>query len=299
MRLAAQICAVPISLISFVLADRQWFKAETGLGVRETKLESSVCRHLLLSPGLTQIPDLRDDPRSADNPLVTEQAGLRFYAGYLLTTPEGVPLGSLCVLDREPRPAGLSPEQQFALTVLARHLSGLLELQTRPAPAAAPDRAERDPVPGDESPSGQQPADGGEPPAAAIRRRVQGRRRTGPARRGPQPRPGDRHAARTALPLARGERDRAWRLSRRVVETVASLAAVEATVETATPIMLPTERAVAAALIANELVTNAVKHAAPAHAALFIQVTVDAHADASLLDRRGRQRRGPAGRLRL
>ena len=128
-RLAAQICAVPISLISFVLADRQWFKAETGLGVRETKLESSVCRHLLLSPGLTQIPDLRDDPRSADNPLVTEQAGLRFYAGYLLTTPEGVPLGSLCVLDREPRPAGLSPEQQFALAVLARHLSGLLELR--------------------------------------------------------------------------------------------------------------------------------------------------------------------------
>ena len=87
--LAAQICAAPIALISFVLADRQWFKAELGLGVRETPLDSSICRHLLLTPGLTVIPDTRADPRTAGNPLVTAEPGLRFYAGCLLASARG------------------------------------------------------------------------------------------------------------------------------------------------------------------------------------------------------------------
>ncbi len=126
--LAAQICAAPIALISFVLADRQWFKAELGLGVRETSLNSSICRHLLLTPGLTVIPDTRADPRTAGNPLVTAEPGLRFYAGCLLASAEGVPLGTLCVLDHQPR-AALEPAQQFALQTLARQVVSQLELR--------------------------------------------------------------------------------------------------------------------------------------------------------------------------
>lgn len=127
-KLAAQICQAPIALISFVLDDRQWFKAELGLGVRETPLDASICRHLLLSPGLTVIPDTRADPRSACNPLVAAEPGLRFYAGCLLSSREGVPLGTLCVLDRSPRP-GLDAAQSFALEALARQLANQLELR--------------------------------------------------------------------------------------------------------------------------------------------------------------------------
>lgn len=127
-KLAAQICKTPIAVINLVLADRQWFKAEVGLGVRETPLDVSICRHLLLTPGLTVIPDTRADPRLAANPLVTGEAGLRFYAGHLIQTPEGVPLGTLCVLDRQPR-RDLEPEQRFALATLARQLMNQLELR--------------------------------------------------------------------------------------------------------------------------------------------------------------------------
>lgn len=127
-RLAAQLCAAPIALISFVLADRQWFKAELGLGVRETALDSSICRHLLLAPGLTVIPDTRADARLADNPLVNDEPGLRFYAGCLLTSREGTPLGTLCVLDRQPRP-GLEAAQRFALETMARQVMTHLELR--------------------------------------------------------------------------------------------------------------------------------------------------------------------------
>lgn len=127
-KLAAQVCRTPIAAVNLVLADRQWFKAEVGLGVRETGLDVSICRYLLLTPGLTVIPDTRADPRLVANPLVAGEPGLRFYAGHLLHTPDGVPLGTLCVLDHEPRP-DLEPEQRFALTALARQLMGQLELR--------------------------------------------------------------------------------------------------------------------------------------------------------------------------
>lgn len=127
-QLAAQCCEAPVAVITFVLDDRQWFKAELGLGIRETSLDVSICRHLLLSPGLTVIPDTRADLRLACNPLVAAEPGLRFYAGCLLESREGVPLGTLCVLDREPRP-GLEPAQSFALQALARQLISQLELR--------------------------------------------------------------------------------------------------------------------------------------------------------------------------
>jgi two-component sensor histidine kinase len=127
-KLAAQICNTPIAVVNLVLADRQWFKAEVGLGLCETELDISICRQLLLTPGLTVVPDTRADPRLAANPLVAGEPGLRFYAGHLLQTPAGMPLGTLCVLDHEPRP-DLEPDQRFALAALARQVMTQFELR--------------------------------------------------------------------------------------------------------------------------------------------------------------------------
>ncbi|MEE4677776.1 histidine kinase dimerization/phosphoacceptor domain -containing protein [Pseudomonas alliivorans] len=125
--LAARLCGAPISVVNLIEDHRQWFKAEVGLGIDETPLDVSICRHVLLQPGLTIISDLREDPRMCLNPLVTADAGLRFYAGCLLQTAEGHGLGTLCILDRQPRT--LTDEQQSALVVLARQVMTQLELR--------------------------------------------------------------------------------------------------------------------------------------------------------------------------
>ena len=117
-QLAARACQTPIALISLIDEGRQWFKAEVGLGVRETPLDRSICLSAMLEPGMTIVPDLTEDPRFAHNPLVTEEPHLRFYAGAVLRTPDGVPLGALCVLDHVPR--DLTDEQASTLTMLAR-----------------------------------------------------------------------------------------------------------------------------------------------------------------------------------
>ena len=146
-RLAAQICDAPFAVVNLVAAERQFFKAEIGLGVRETALDVSICAHALLRPGLFVVPDTARDARFACNPLVTGAPHLRFYAGALLETEDGLPLGTLCVLDREPRPEGLTPQQGFALQVLARQVMSQLELrralQAREADAAANAESER------------------------------------------------------------------------------------------------------------------------------------------------------------
>jgi two-component sensor histidine kinase len=126
-QLATRACQAPIALISLIDERRQWFKAEVGLGVRETPLDRSVCLTAMLQPGLTIVPDLTEDPRFARNPLVTEEPHLRFYAGAVLKTPDGVPLGALCVLDCMPR--DLTEEQTSTLTVLARQVMSQLELR--------------------------------------------------------------------------------------------------------------------------------------------------------------------------
>jgi PAS domain S-box-containing protein len=127
--MAAQACGAPISVINLIEDTRQWFKAEVGLGVRETPLDVSICARVLIQPGLTVVPDLRRDPRFNCNPLVTGDLGLRFYAGAVLETPDGLPLGTLCVLDHKPRPKGLTREQAFALQALARQVMTQLELR--------------------------------------------------------------------------------------------------------------------------------------------------------------------------
>jgi two-component sensor histidine kinase len=126
-QLAARACQAPIALISLIDERRQWFKAEVGLGVRETPLDRSICLTAMLQPELTIVPDLTEDPRFARNPLVTGEPHLRFYAGAVLKTPDGVPLGALCVLDGMRR--DLTEEQASTLTVLARQVMSQLEIR--------------------------------------------------------------------------------------------------------------------------------------------------------------------------
>lgn len=125
--LASAICQAPISVVNLIDADRQWFKAETGLGVRETPLDTSICAHAILEQDFVEIADTTLDARMVGNELVTSDPGLRFYAGALLRTEEGLPLGTLCVLDYKPRT--LSDFQKRALQVLARQVMTQLDLR--------------------------------------------------------------------------------------------------------------------------------------------------------------------------
>lgn len=127
--LAARLCDAPMAAVSLVDADRQWFKAEVGLDTRETPIETSFCRHALHQPEGLVVPDARLDPRFRDNPLVAGEPNIRFYAGHPLISPEGQPIGALCVLDRTPRPEGLSALQKDALGVLARQVMAQLDLR--------------------------------------------------------------------------------------------------------------------------------------------------------------------------
>ncbi len=128
-QLIARICETPIAVVNLIDADRQWFKAEEGLGVRETPLATSFCAHALLLEDGMQVPDATTDARFSCNPLVTGEPHLRFYAGQLLKTQEGLPLGTLCVLDTEPRPEGLTEVQAMALKTLAGQVMMQLELR--------------------------------------------------------------------------------------------------------------------------------------------------------------------------
>ena len=100
---AADLFDVPIALITLLDADRQWFKSCVGTDRRETGFDVSFCIHTIQSEGLTVAEDAAADDRFADNPLVTGEPGVRFYAGAPLETPDGVRIGTLCVLDTEPR----------------------------------------------------------------------------------------------------------------------------------------------------------------------------------------------------
>ncbi|WP_314441196.1 hybrid sensor histidine kinase/response regulator [Massilia timonae] len=128
-RLVSQLLAAPIVAVNLIARGRQWFKSEIGLGMREMPLDDSICRFALLEEQQLIVPDTREDPRFRCNPLVTKDAGLRFYAGALLKTRDGVPLGTLCVLDDKPRPQGLSEQEQFVLATLAHQVMSQIELR--------------------------------------------------------------------------------------------------------------------------------------------------------------------------
>jgi signal transduction histidine kinase len=126
-RLASIICAAPIALISLVDARRQWFKAEVGLGVRETSRQVSACAHAILEEGVFEVADTLQDARFAHSPLVHGSPHMRFYAGAPLHTPDGFALGTVCVLDTRPRE--LSASQREALLALSRQTMALLKLR--------------------------------------------------------------------------------------------------------------------------------------------------------------------------
>ncbi len=125
--LAAFICDVPIALVSLVDADRQWFKSSVGLEVRETSRDVSFCAHAILGDRILIVGDTLKDERFADNPFVACAPKIRFYAGVPLVTPEKQIIGTLCVVDHQPR--ALSKRQQESLESLSRQVVTLLELQ--------------------------------------------------------------------------------------------------------------------------------------------------------------------------
>ena len=137
--LAAHICGVPISIMSLLDHDRQWHKAEMGLGLREIDLESSFCR-IAVDEGndLFVVEDATRDIRFADNAMVTG-GDVRFYAGAPMITRSGVAVGTVCVVDRVPRT--LNASQRSALQALARQAVALMEARTATAEVAIAARA--------------------------------------------------------------------------------------------------------------------------------------------------------------
>lgn len=127
--LAAFICQTPIALISLVADNRQWFKARVGLTVTETARDISFCTHAILQSDVMIVPDALKDPRFVNNPLVTGEPHIRFYAGAPLITPDGHALGTLCIIDHQPRELG--ERQIAALRRLARVVIKHLELRRR------------------------------------------------------------------------------------------------------------------------------------------------------------------------
>ena len=123
---ASLLCGVPIALLSLVDAERQWFKAAVGLaGVTETPRDQAFCAHAVLGDAVFEVADARLDPRFADNPLVAGPLGIRFYAGAPIQLRDGHRVGTLCLIDHQPRQ--LTDVQREALRCLARVAAHALE----------------------------------------------------------------------------------------------------------------------------------------------------------------------------
>ncbi|WP_271300805.1 PAS domain-containing protein [Sphingomonas sp. CV7422] len=139
---AAALCGTPVALVSLVEEHEQVFLARTGLTLTETPREMSFCQHAMLQPDIMVVPDATQDPRFIDNALVTGDLHLRFYAGAPLVSDDGVPLGSLCVIDTIPR-RGLTALQRQGLRVLADNVMARLRDSRDAAAWRATERATR------------------------------------------------------------------------------------------------------------------------------------------------------------
>lgn len=129
-RLAAHLCDAPIALLSLIDRERQWFKARVGLSEHETPRNVAVCGHAIQHPGeLMEVQDLARDPRFSTFPIVIGEVRARFYASMPLTTADGQAIGTLCVVDRQPR--ALDEARREWLESLARIAMGLLDGHAR------------------------------------------------------------------------------------------------------------------------------------------------------------------------
>ncbi len=128
-QIAAKTCHVPISLMTLVDKDRQWFKSKVGFQANETRRDWSFCTHAIKEDNPLIIEDACLDKRFVNNPLVTGDPKIRFYAGFPLKNNDGNKLGTLCVIDR--KPGSLSSEQGFIMELLAKQIVSFLELRKR------------------------------------------------------------------------------------------------------------------------------------------------------------------------
>jgi len=128
--IAAAVCNTPVALVSLVDADRQWFKARIGVDVAETPRDMSFCARAILRPDeLMEIADATQDARFNQNPLVTDGLKIRFYAGAPLLAEDGTAMGTLCVIDQQPRE--LSASQRQAMQALSRQAMAYMNLRKR------------------------------------------------------------------------------------------------------------------------------------------------------------------------
>jgi two-component sensor histidine kinase len=128
-QIASDICNTPIAAINLIDEGRHWTLSGIAHGDQELPLNHSICAQAIRQTDLFVVPDLSSDIRFQNNPLVSGGPRLRFYAGALLETQKGLPIGTVCVLDHTPRPDGLSARQRFTLQALARQIMNQLELR--------------------------------------------------------------------------------------------------------------------------------------------------------------------------
>jgi GAF domain-containing protein len=124
--LTAQICNTPVAMITLLDDEYQWFKASTGVDIDCTDRNLSFCNYTIKQDNLITVTDTHLDARFSNNPLVTAAPFVRFYSGVTLTTKDGYAIGSLCIIDFEPRT--LTEHQQNSLKTLSKQVMNLMEL---------------------------------------------------------------------------------------------------------------------------------------------------------------------------